>query len=81
MNNFIFLSLAISIVLGTPDSDLPLFDDYESYDNLIVTPLIGGESEFPAIDSVSFFFLFSICMYFTNFYTFLPSVSLDGLLW
>ena len=55
MNFFIFLSLAISIVVGTPDSDLPLFDDYESYDNLIVTPLIGGESEFPAIDSVSFF--------------------------
>ena len=58
MHFFGFLSLAISvisIVLGTPDSDLPLFDDYESYDNLIVTPLIGGESEFPAIDSVSFF--------------------------
>ena len=51
---FVFLSLAISIVVGTLDSDY----DYESYDNLIVTPLIGGESEFPAIDSVSFFSYF-----------------------
>ena len=65
MHFFGFLSLAISvisIVLGTPDSVLPLFVDYESYDNYesyddnsIVTPLIGGESEFPAIESVSFF--------------------------
>ena len=43
MNFFIFLCLAISIVLGIPDSDG------------IVIPLIGGASEFPAIDSVRFF--------------------------
>ena len=41
MNFIIFLSLAISIVLGIPESY-----DYD---------LIGGESEFPTIDSVSFF--------------------------
>ena len=59
MNFFIFLSLAISIAVGNPNTDdLPLFD-YESYDygsNGIVTPLIGGDSEFPAIESVRFFF-------------------------
>ena len=62
MNNFILLSLGITLALGIPDSELPLFD-YESYDyvnNGIVTPLIGGESEFPAIENVSFFlFLFA----------------------
>ena len=59
MNNFIVLSLGITLALGIPDSELPLFD-YESYDDIIVTPLIGGESEFPAIDRVSFFPIFSL---------------------
>ena len=58
MNYFIFLSLAISIAVGNPNTDdLPLFD-YESYDyesNGIVTPLIGGFSEFALIDSVQWY--------------------------
>ena len=82
MNFFIILSLGITLALGIPDSELPLFD-YESYDyvnNGIVTPLIGGESEFPAIENVSFFPIF-IRINFTYFDTFLPSVPLDGLFW
>ena len=68
MNFFIFFSLAISVVLGIPESDLS-----------IVTPLIGGVSEFPAIDSVSFFF--PLCNLYADYYLLIPSVSLDGLLW
>ena len=50
--------------VGIPDSDLPLFDyEYIDYSN------IGGVSEFPLIDSVSFC-CFVICMYFTDNYTF-----------
>ena len=82
MNNFIRLSLGITLALGIPDSEMPLFD-YESYDyvnNGIVKPLIGGESEFPAIDNVSFF-LFVVCILLNNCLLFLPAVSLDGLLW
>ena len=52
MNYFIFLSLVIAIAGGIPDSDLPLFD-YESYE--YDYRQIGGVSEFPLIDSVSFF--------------------------
>ena len=77
------MSLGITIALGIPDSELPLFD-YESYDygnNGIVKPLIGGESEFPAIERVSFFPIFICMMYFTFFDKFLPSVSMDGLFW
>ena len=80
MNYFIFLSLVIAIAGGIPDSDLPLFD-YESYE--YDYRAIGGVSEFPLIDSVSFFrfFLFVFCMCFPDFYLLLPLVSLDGLLW
>ena len=65
MNNFIFLSLGITLALGIPDSELPLVD-YESFDYMndgIVKPLIGGENEFPAIDNVSSVFLFVICIH------------------
>ena len=83
MNNFILLSLKITLALGIPDSELPLYD-YESYDYMndgIVRPLIGGESEFPAIDNVSFvplcyFNTYSLAVFTCSFLGWSPLVNM-----
>ena len=73
MNFFIYLSLAISIAVGIPPDtdDLPLFDyDYGNNGVTWVRPQIGGDSVFPAIESVSFFSLsFAyVLLIFAHFY-------------
>ena len=83
MNFFIFLSLGITLALGIPDSEWPLYD-YESYDYMndgIVRPLIGGESEFPAIDNVSFvplcyFNTYSLAVFTCSFLGWSPLVNM-----